>query len=72
MVQDRPDDRGNDDGEESGGGGGGWSQKVKHSPLVMRHDSLLFTVLLGAVEGSRRLDLNAQGRTGLPMYMYIK
>ena len=32
----------------------------KHSPLVIRQDSLPFTIVLGALEGSRRLELNAE------------
>ena len=59
----------------SGGGGAVkcfGCQKAKHSPLVIRHDGFLFTILLGALEGSCRLDLNAKGRTGLPTCMYIK
>ena len=40
-------------------------QKAKHNPLVIRQDSLLFTILLGTPEGSRQLELNAKGRTGL-------
>ena len=47
-------------------------QKAKHSPLVIPHDSLLFVILLGALEGSHWLELHAKGRTGLPMYLYIK
>ena len=47
-------------------------QKAKHSPLVIRHDSLLFTILPCALEGSRRLELNAKGSNALPAYMHIK
>ena len=45
-------------------------QKARHSPLVIRHDSLLFTLLLGVLEGGRVLELDAKGRTGLPTDRY--
>ena len=44
--------------------------KRQNSPLVICHDKLLFTILLGALKVSRRLELNAEEKTGLPTYMY--
>ena len=48
------------------GGGSGVSgvSKDKTQPLLIRHDSPLFTLLLGALEGSRRLELNAREGLG--------
>ena len=58
------------------GGGGGMFWGVKRQNIAhwyaIRHDSLFFTILLGALEGSCRLALNAKERTGLPTYMYNK
>ena len=71
MVQERPEEGANENS---------WwwwwdvlgCQKAKHSPLVIHHDSLLFTIHLGALRGSHQQELNAKGRTGLPTYMYLK
>ena len=52
------------------GGGSGVSgvSKDKTQPLLIRHDSPLFTVPLGAPEGGRRLELNAEGKTESHVY----
>ena len=46
-------------------------KKAKHSTLVIHHDTINFTIPLGALAGNCRLELNAKGRTGWSMYKYI-
>ena len=50
VMWERPEEEGNENGRGSDGAVG--CQKAKHSPLGIHQDSLLFIIILGALEGS--------------------